>query len=802
MKNKKGFTLVELLAVIAIIAVVATIGIFSSIAIKKKMDKKMFTSTLEEALMASEKYGSDHKEEIVDKIFEEDEKIKVKGENRKYKIITIGELLNDKYISSEDKDENNKPAIIHYETDLSINDLIILLYETNDSGRVSACIPFSDIKEEFVSNEVLLPDALEYKELGITCTDYAPSGATNIMTVTVTNPTAWSKAKTVNISVINKNNKIIGYKLVTDKNDCNDLANGWTTTGITKSSGGKYIMSYSINNPDQDETGTTYYACIKDEINKRNKKAVQIIKIDNVNPEVFNINLTNENTWTKSKTLSYSLRDNASGVYGYKVTTGSCPTDKASYTQGTGTFTKSFTTSLTATGTTYKICVRDIAGNIGSTNKVISKIDVTAPTITNVSVSNASDWKTSKVLSFTIADAHSGIYGYKVTTGSCPTAKSSYTQGSGGINYTFNTNHSSTGTTYTICAIDQLENVASTTVTVKMIDITKPTINLTGTPGTKSLKGSVTVNSSGGSGISKYQFKNGNGFWEDSTVNNKTYTYTDCTNKTIYARVVSGSGVVSDQKSVTKAPINCQTADPKINAKLNGNLSATVGRDFITSNETTTITLTTSSDNTGERSATIKNYRSSYGQPITITKTNNNTFQVKGVREGWAQVEVKVAASDKYYAATALVDIYVYNAGYDHSGSTNGTGWYQDDTGYWWQNRPRTYVVSGWALLPESWYTNGAYYDGNPKTSIGDCNTGSAYTTRPQVLPAGPRRGSTYTFRCKWFKFTSGGYIDQRTSGCYGISIDNFKQYLKTGSYINAPKTCGWCGSNNYNCYD
>ena len=43
--NKKGFTLVELMAVIVIISIIALVGVTSITGVRKQMDKKLFEET-------------------------------------------------------------------------------------------------------------------------------------------------------------------------------------------------------------------------------------------------------------------------------------------------------------------------------------------------------------------------------------------------------------------------------------------------------------------------------------------------------------------------------------------------------------------------------------------------------------------------------------------------------------------------------------------------------------------------------------------------------------------------------------
>ena len=79
MKNKKGFTLVEMLVVIALIGVVIAIAIPSITLVRKRINIRLLNEKKDEILVAAQLYGSDKK-------FEQDT------------IIKVYELLDEKYI--------------------------------------------------------------------------------------------------------------------------------------------------------------------------------------------------------------------------------------------------------------------------------------------------------------------------------------------------------------------------------------------------------------------------------------------------------------------------------------------------------------------------------------------------------------------------------------------------------------------------------------------------------------------------------------------------------------------------------
>ncbi len=60
MKNNKGFTLVELMAVIVILAILVTIAVPSAISISNKIKKKMYNTKVEMIYSAAKMYGQDN----------------------------------------------------------------------------------------------------------------------------------------------------------------------------------------------------------------------------------------------------------------------------------------------------------------------------------------------------------------------------------------------------------------------------------------------------------------------------------------------------------------------------------------------------------------------------------------------------------------------------------------------------------------------------------------------------------------------------------------------------------------------
>lgn len=101
MKNKKGFTLVELLAVVVILAIIIAIAVPSTMSISTRLKKNMFCSKIDLIETAAMLYGEDRRDSF-------NKTIKVDGTNYKGVNVTIEHLVDTKYLK---KDHESKPYI-------------------------------------------------------------------------------------------------------------------------------------------------------------------------------------------------------------------------------------------------------------------------------------------------------------------------------------------------------------------------------------------------------------------------------------------------------------------------------------------------------------------------------------------------------------------------------------------------------------------------------------------------------------------------------------------------------------------
>lgn len=158
--NEKGFTLVELMAVIVLISIIALIGVTSVIGIRRQMDTKLFEEKLTSAIASAEKWGDDNKDEL--NIFNVSPK----------KILTLGELVANGYYRSE---EGVNPTTYNYDNcakkgsiygyvdgelckdvvtnnvdNVIVNEIEIYVYIKNN--RVYACIEKNDNNKSFIKD--------------------------------------------------------------------------------------------------------------------------------------------------------------------------------------------------------------------------------------------------------------------------------------------------------------------------------------------------------------------------------------------------------------------------------------------------------------------------------------------------------------------------------------------------------------------------------------------------------------------------------------------------------------------------
>ena len=139
--SKKGFTLVELLAVIAILGVVMSIGLVSVSSVRRKANDGMFRDKLDFVIAGAKAWGEDNR----DSLYADADKTMVKN---------VGFLITNGYIDTDEKYDSN-PALIYDNNKTPINKLNVKI--SIKYNRVYACIEKEAAKSQVTDNINSIP---------------------------------------------------------------------------------------------------------------------------------------------------------------------------------------------------------------------------------------------------------------------------------------------------------------------------------------------------------------------------------------------------------------------------------------------------------------------------------------------------------------------------------------------------------------------------------------------------------------------------------------------------------------------
>ncbi len=260
--------------------------------------------------------------------------------------------------------------------------------ETEPSEWTSVTGKSTTITKDVTSNKtyyVYAKDALgniSHKEVVVSHVD-----TTSPTIVSLTEQSSYGAASTITAVAKDTESGITGYAFTESSSE----PTSWTSVDnvITEST---YTYKATKN--------STIYFWVKDGAGHIVNKTITVTKVDATAPTVT-LSLSDETTWTKSKTLTMNFSDNESGLSGYALTT--TETTPTTWTSISGT-SISKTQTITTNGT-YYVWVKDNAGLVSHVSKVVSYADSTAPkasmTLTNtdnsitVDASSSSDTESS-----------------------------------------------------------------------------------------------------------------------------------------------------------------------------------------------------------------------------------------------------------------------------------------------------------------------------------------------------------------------------------------------------------------------
>ncbi len=124
----KGFTLVELMAVLVLIVIIASIGYAGITAVQRNINQNLWEATVEEIETGAVKYGQDNLN-----VLNTNETCNIDGsETRNCIEVTVEFLINSNYIDTDEVDDSEKEIITNNVTGEIVNDNIVCIYLENN----------------------------------------------------------------------------------------------------------------------------------------------------------------------------------------------------------------------------------------------------------------------------------------------------------------------------------------------------------------------------------------------------------------------------------------------------------------------------------------------------------------------------------------------------------------------------------------------------------------------------------------------------------------------------------------------
>jgi type IV pilus assembly protein PilA len=339
MKNKKGFTLVELLGVIVIIAIIIAIAVPSYMKIKLSIDKKNYENKKELIEVAATKYSED----------------------TNITTLYVDDLIKSGYLEADDEDGN-----------------IYGLDKENQKIRINCYIVRSNENNGLYYGELLEES---YEENG-ECQANIPNNISKQLKIIIYD------GEYGNILTYNdgsqwwtKNNIILEAKFEDEDNVAKyEWYEGYDTTPIESNNTGFTELTNNTNNQKYKVSTDSvlqqnYTVKVTTKDGKVLKTAVRVY-IDKLEPQFYKNDATDVeiDTWTISKKYNIKAYDDESGLYGYKIIENNddCPNEKSEYNS-----TKKYTYNTDTVSTKYKVCIIDNVGNFSSKEIEVKKIDTT-----------------------------------------------------------------------------------------------------------------------------------------------------------------------------------------------------------------------------------------------------------------------------------------------------------------------------------------------------------------------------------------------------------------------------------------
>ena len=318
MKNKKGFTLMELLSVIVLLGIIITIGLFSISSIRKAILDRQYKNLKTEIELAAEKYYQDTESTI----------------------FYVQTLLDEGYIKADNSSLN--------------------IYSPVDSNIMN-CYTINVVDEK-----ATLDDINKNKECN---TEIAGNYELKIMRENDKTSDKWYKESEILSAVIKKDNSVDDSLIYTWTTDLNPNTI-WDQR--------EFDLKNLLNEKGGVINDVFYVQANKQDTDKVYRSAGKRIKIDKVKPIIDSADAGEQNDWVKQRDVTIKAHDLGSGIVGYLFSDkADCSGNFEKLTKPQNEFTLKRTFKSNGE---YYFCLIDDAGNISKSSKiVIQKVDGIPP---------------------------------------------------------------------------------------------------------------------------------------------------------------------------------------------------------------------------------------------------------------------------------------------------------------------------------------------------------------------------------------------------------------------------------------
>lgn len=317
MKNKKGFTLMELLSVIVLLGIIITIGLFSISSIRKAILDRQYKNLKTEIELAAEKYYQD-------------------TENTFFYVQT---LIDEGYIKTDNSSLN--------------------IYSPIDS-KIMNCYTIN-----IVDGKATIDDKNKNEECNA---EIAGNYELKIVRENDKTSDKWYKESEI-LSAVKSDNSVDDSLIYTWTTDLNPNTI-WDQR--------EFDLKNLLNEKGGVINDVFYVQANKQDTDKVYRSAGKRIKIDKVKPIIDSADAGEQNDWVKQRDVTIKAHDLGSGIVGYLFSDkADCSGNFEKLTKPQNEFTLKRTFKSNGE---YYFCLIDDAGNISDSEKiVIQKVDGIPP---------------------------------------------------------------------------------------------------------------------------------------------------------------------------------------------------------------------------------------------------------------------------------------------------------------------------------------------------------------------------------------------------------------------------------------